>query len=197
LLAQARVPQTESGGYISTALDVPSGTRGVELALKSSDSGESLARKGVWGLGHATPLALSFPARRQHYLPFGGKLALTGVSAARTWRAGETARVALEFAGLQPIVLDYVVSVNVQGVPATDGPSDGVPAIGAMPTFKWVRGSRIGDTHLLPIRAGASGQGQLTVGLYDAFTSQSLPPLDERVARLGLPAVPVLDITIP
>jgi hypothetical protein len=79
----------------------------------------------------------------------------------------------------------------------TEGPDDGVPAIGAMPTFKWIRGSQVTDVHLIRVLAGASGEAELTLGVYDAFTTRDLPPLDERIARLQRAGVPLQRIVVP
>jgi hypothetical protein len=197
LLSQGRVPAAEAEGYVTTALDVPPGTQRLRLALREADGDTPVPQLGAWSVRTTRPVSLPRPRERQHYLPLGGKLALTGVRARQTWRAGQAERVALRFLALRPIVLDYVVSVGVQGGGATSGPSDGVPAIGAMPTFKWVRGSRIVDVHLIPVLPNASGQAVLSLGVYDAFTAQGLPPLDERIARLGLAGVPLAEVYIP
>jgi hypothetical protein len=194
--AQADTPATGRTGYVSIALDVPPGTRDLRLSLVDAQTGRPLARRGPWGLSLRAPLRLPALPAGQHYLPFGGKLALTGFQASSNWKAGKPARVALRFLGLQPIVLDYVVSVRVDGVQAMPGPSDSVPALGAIPTFKWIRGSCVNDVHLLETLPGATGQGQLVVGVYDAFTTEALMPLDERVARLGLAGVPLQPVTI-
>jgi hypothetical protein len=111
------------------------------------------------------------------------------------WQVGRDARVALRFVSQQPIVRDYVVSVGVSGPAVTDAPSDWVPALGAIPTFKWVRGSQVSDVHLIEVNAleldaltPAEAQHpmvEVSVGVYDAFTTAALPPLDERIARQG------------
>ena len=196
LVAQAAVPAVDPMGYLSVVLDVPPGTRDLRLSLVDAQTGRPLARSGPWGLPLRSLLRLPALPPGQHYLPFGGKLALTGFQASSTWAAGETARVALRFLGLRPIVLDYVVSVRVDGVQVTTGPSDGVPALGAIPTFKWIRGSYVDDVHLVETLPGVAGQGQLVAGVYDAFTTEALMPLDERIARLGLAGVPLQSVTV-
>ncbi len=200
-VAEATVPAAQQPGYLSVALDLPPGTRDLSLSLATADGGELLAQRGAWGLLRRAPLTLPLPRPRQHYLPFGGKLALTGIEASPAWQGGETARVTLRFLGLRPITLDYVVSVRVDGTGRVPGPSDSVPALGAIPTFKWIRGSRVDDVHLMQVLPaasgpGATGQGQLVVGLYDAFTAEALMPLDERIARLGLAGVPLQAVMI-
>jgi hypothetical protein len=184
------------GGYVTTVLDVPPATSDLRVALAPAEGQGTLPARGAWGISRATPITLPRPRSRQHYLPFGGKMALVDARAPDTWTVGQRERVALRFLGLRPIVLDYVVSVGTQGEIATDAPSDWVPALGAMPTFKWVRGSLVNDVHLIRVQGG-SGETELTLGVYDAFTSQALPPLDERIARQGRAGVLLGQIHVP
>jgi len=144
-----------------------------------------------WGIASSGLVALPRPTADPHYLPLGGSIALVGVEASPTWDAGERERVTLRFLSLRSIVDDTIVSVSATGpgMPLTQ--SDSVPALGAIPTFKWIRGSQVTDAHLLSVPAGARGEAELALGLYDAFTARALPPLDERIARLGLAGVPL------
>lgn len=178
-------------GYVTLALDVAPDADDLMLAV------DGYRARAAWGLTRSRPVALPRPAARQHYLPLGGKLALTGVDVQTRWQAGQQARVALTFLGLRPIVQDYVVSVAVHGESAQLPPSDWVPALGAIPTFKWVRGSQVTDVHLIDLPADASGQAEIALGIYDAFVNtHALSPLDERFTRLGRPTVPLQTITI-
>jgi hypothetical protein len=206
-IAQARVPgRSESpgqitggrtqGGYVTTVLDVPPGTSDLRIALSPSEGNGALPARGAWGIRKVAPIAMPRPESRQHYLPLGGKMALVDAQAQDTWTVGAQERIALRFLGLRPIVLDYVVSVGAQGEIATDAPSDWVPALGAMPTFKWIRGSLVNDVHLIRVEKG-SGEAELTLGVYDAFTSQALPPLDERIARQGRASVLLGQVYVP
>jgi len=79
------------------------------------------------------------------------------------------------------------VSVSVLGSRLTDGPSDSVPAMGAIPTFKWVRGSTVLDRHRLDVPPDAPpGPVNAWLLVYDHYTQAVLPPLDERLTALGL-----------
>ena len=201
LVAQRAVPSFEGSRgmgrrYLTTALDVPPQAGDLHVRLLAKDARIPLISRGMWGIRLDDPVSLPRLKPRQHYLPFGGKMALVGVDTSSPWIAGTGERIVVRFLGLQPIVRDYVVSVDVIGQRVTDSPSDGVPAMGAMPTFKWIRGSQVTDVHLFHIFAGASGQAELTVAVYDAFTISALPPLDERIARLGRAAVPLERISI-
>jgi hypothetical protein len=196
-IARRTVAGTDRRGYVTTAVDVPPVTSNLSLTLYELDTGVPIPRQGAWGATIQQTLALPRAGHSEHYLPLGGKMALIGVRANRVWPAGSTQRVALRFLSLKPIVRDYVISVAVQGDDIAPGPSDSVPALGAIPTFKWIRGSQITDVHLIETLAGSKGQAELTCGVYDAFTMLPLPPLDERVARLGLAGVPLGPVTVP
>jgi hypothetical protein len=191
-VAQHSVPAAEDRGYVTTVLDVPPGARDLRLRLLWPDTGAALTRRGPWGLALRSPATLPRPRTHQYYVPYGGKLALIDVRTRQVWRAGQRERIALSFLSLRPIVRDYVVSVQADGI----GASDGVPALGALPTFKWIRGSQIVDVHLLSTPADVSGEIVPMIIVYDAFTSETLAPLDERIARLGVVGVPTQEITV-
>jgi hypothetical protein len=106
-------------------------------------------------------------------------------------------RVALGFLGLRPMVDDYVVSVSLRGEGIAASQSDSVPATGAIPTFKWIRGVLVRDVHRLWLPAEAHGQAPLSLGVYDAFTGRPLPPLDERIARQGQAGVLLRQLQLP
>jgi hypothetical protein len=105
-------------------------------------------------------------------------------------------KVALQFIGLRSIIRDYVVSVDVRSDDGSRSISDGVPAIGAIPTFKWIRGSQVRDVHILNAPVGSSGNGEIALTVYDASTVRTLLPLDERIARQQRANVLVRQISI-
>jgi hypothetical protein len=195
----AASPGTEPG-YVTLALDAPANARELRIEVLSADGARAVPRRGAWGMSRAAPVRLPRPQSRQVYVPLGGKMTLVDARLGAPWQLGRKARVALRFVSQQPIVGDYVVSVGVQGPVLTDAPSDWVPALGAIPTFKWVRGSRVSDVHLIQValiqvepiqletrlpEGAAFPTVEVSVGVYDAFTTAALPPLDERIARLG------------
>lgn len=116
-------------------------------------------------------------------IPFGDAMALAATHVARrgdtlvvdlTWRAGAAYRS------------DYTVSVQARG----DGWStqdDGTPALGAIPTLKWLPGMRIRDRHRLALPAGLAPAApiRVSVGVYDAFTLEPLPVTDAEIVRQG------------
>jgi hypothetical protein len=92
----------------------------------------------------------------------------------------------LIFRGAMAITHDYTVSLSLDGEGgAWRAQHDGTPALGAIPTLKWIRGITVEDEHRLPLPPNASGIGVLRLTVYDAFTVQPLPVLDDRLARLG------------
>ena len=111
----------------------------------------------------------------ERFIPFADQIALMGSS---TSRVGDQLKVDLYWVANRPIMTDYVVSARVAGA-GFQAAHDGVPALGALPTLKWIRGSQITDRH--PIDLG-NYRGPLagTVLVYDSFTQQLLPALDER-----------------
>ena len=122
-------------------------------------------------------------------LPLGNALwLLTGYNLnGTTARPGDTISVDLRFLAARPITADYTVSVALVGPGYRwQTRSDGTPAGGAIPTLKWIAGSRISDTHRLTIPLDAApGTASLSLTVYDAFTQQVLPVLDRDLAAQG------------
>ncbi|MBI4770697.1 MAG: DUF2723 domain-containing protein [Chloroflexi bacterium] len=161
-------------GYLTTATDLPPD---LPITIASGSSRVSL------------PL----PSPSDRYLPLGGSLILTGV------RVRETAPgqfvVDLDWLSARPLAEDDIVGVSLVG----DGwraQSDGVPAGGAIPTLKWIRGSVIHDRHRLAAPLGATGPARLELAVYDHFTNRVMPILNPDVAALGA-TVPVGEVTLP
>ncbi|MCS6848429.1 MAG: DUF2723 domain-containing protein [Anaerolineae bacterium] len=110
----------------------------------------------------------------QRYIPYANQMALVGASA----HGGAALKVDLHWLAARPPVNDYIVSVRVEG----DGlyrTHDSVPALGAIPTLKWIRDSRVMDRH--PFDLGSyRGPLRASVVVYDSVNRLPLPPLDER-----------------
>ena len=84
---------------------------------------------------------------------------------------------------------DYAISVRLMGF-EEDGYhwawwdlDDGIPAMGAIPTLKWIEGSQVRSPHFLTVDEAAPPGQQIgaALNLYDAFTNRVLPILDERI----------------
>jgi len=139
----------------------------------------------------ATPVgafdAYSSDAPSDGAVPFGNAMSLLKSTIRRnprdltvdlTWRADP-------FASLS----DYTVSVQAAAADATwRAQHDGTPALGAIPTLKWLPGMIIRDRHrilLPPEAAGHVGPYTVTVGVYDAFSLEPLPVTDGELVRQG------------
>ena len=84
---------------------------------------------------------------------------------------------------------DYTVSVQAAAADASwRAQHDGTPALGAIPTLKWLPGMIIRDRHRIPLppeAAGHAGPYTVTVGVYDAFSLEPLPVTDGELVRQG------------
>ncbi|MBS1252274.1 MAG: hypothetical protein MAG451_01312 [Anaerolineales bacterium] len=177
-----RVPAAPAGTVLTVAVDVPPDTRELHLAL-SAGSGTVLPALGAWRLpilGTSVPLPKIEPGDR--YLGLGGEMALVGAD----WHAeGSEVVVDLAWVSLKPLVRDYTVSVQLLGESGWRAQHDGTPALGAIPTLKWVRGTRVVDRHRIELPEEAEGPAELQISVYDAFTQTPLGVLDDRFQRAG------------
>ena len=145
--------------------------------------------RGPWGV----PVTVwRFPRGEEsgHYVPLGEGIVWTGGTLnGMSPAAGDSLTLNQEFRSGRPINRDYVVSVRLIGL-EPDGfhwawwdLQDSVPAMGAIPTLKWVEGSVVRSPHRVTVAADAPAGQTLTgaLTLYDAFTNRPLPILDERI----------------
>lgn len=153
--------QTTTPEYLTLRFDVPQWKQ-LRLTLKSNTA--------------ALDMTLPDFTEGERYVPFGDQMALVGATA---WRAGDQIRADLEWLAARPITTDYIVSARVAGG-NTFMAHDSVPALGALPTLKWIRGSQVTDRHILRVVGDYAGDATGTVLVYDGFTQQPLPALDER-----------------
>jgi hypothetical protein len=139
------------------------------------------------------------------YVPLGQGIVWRGDNIAhnRSVQAGQTWSMDHAFVAIRPNTRDNVVSSTVIGFEddnvtwAWVAQDDGIPALGAIPTLKWIGGSEISDPRRVTIASEAYGGQRVTSALilYDAFTNQPLNILDEGISAAG-PAIPMGDITI-
>jgi hypothetical protein len=128
----------------------------------------------------------------QRYIPFGQGIVWSG----KTYhdddpQPGQELSLPQFFNSSRPIDRDLVVSARLVGF-EDDGfhwdwwdLDDSIPAMGAIPTLKWIRGSSIRDPHWLNVDEVA-WPGQVVrplLRLYDSFTGRELPLLDERISQ--------------
>ena len=170
---------------LALAPNAPPGTyRLVAGAYRPSAPGTRLAEVALTALEVAAPQA-SAVHQEPNALPLGSAMWLAGaeIVPAGPARTGDSVRVRLRFVAARPLTVDYAVSVSLVGPDFRwQVQSDGTPAGGAIPTLKWIAGSRVTDTHTLRIPADAApGPAVVYVVVYDSFTQQ---PLGEAV-RVG------------
>lgn len=155
---------------------------------------------GGWGwVRQSAPV----PMQNTFYVPFGQGIVWTGpLWQKEGFAVGESPLIWQYFHASWPLVRDTAVSIRLVGYEPdsqqwawADLDEDfGTPAMGGIPTLKWIAGSTIYDPHRFTIPATAT-PGQtvgLTLGLYDAFTYRPIPPLDEQFT----PATPWRRTTI-
>ena len=76
-----------------------------------------------------------------------------------------------------------LIGLNPDNTWAWQELDDGIPAMGAIPTLKWIAGSRVTDRHELTVPPDApAGRVIGTLIIYDAFTGRTLPLLDPRLS---------------
>jgi hypothetical protein len=110
-------------------------------------------------------------------------------------RPGDEVKVNLNLTAARPLLRDTVVSVQLtgNGWRVTD---DFVPALGAIPTLKWIAGSQVFDPHTLKVPENAApGPAQLSVILYDNFTQEPLALLDAELIKQGQ-AIPIGTVNV-
>jgi len=150
----AKASASASQRYLSLGIDIP-------------------PMRDIWiGFSHQR---LSAYVDGERYVPFGDQMALIASSSQRN---GSALKADLVWLAARPIVDDYIVSVRVAGGPVYLS-HDGVPALGDLPTLKWIRGSRVLDRHPFEL-GGYQGALKGSVVVYDSVTQLPLPPLDER-----------------
>ena len=163
LTPEQRLPpatQAATPEFLTFHFDVPQWKR-LHLVVKDQSSSHDLALPDF--------------VDGERYVAFGNQMALTG---AAIQLDGGQVRVDLRWLSARPITTDYIVSARVAG----DNlfvTHDSVPALGAIPTLKWIRGSEVTDRHVLDLGSHA-GSWIGTVLVYDGFTHLPLPALDER-----------------
>jgi len=146
---------------------------------------------GPWG--YKQQKASIFLDKPATYVPFGQGIAWIGRPGTDelSVEPGHELRLNQRFVASTPILRDFVVSMRLVGY-EDDGfhwswwdLDDGVPAMGAIPTLKWIAGSTVQDPHWLTVNQTAwPGQAiEPLLRLYDAFSGRPLPILDERITE--------------
>jgi hypothetical protein len=177
--------------YLSTVCDLPPGISSLGLRLLRSSDGSELSALGAWHLPNRNAVGLPRPPQNARFLSLGGEMALVGAHVDR----GDQVSVRLDLLALRSLTQDYTVSLRLRDAERQwQVQSDGTPAWGAIPTLKWIRGTRVTDVRRLHLPPGADPERlELEFLVYDAFTIAPLPPLDERLLSTG-PVVPLGEV---
>jgi hypothetical protein len=184
-LAATQLPLLPAGAYFTTAHDVTTAAERLAVEVQSAADGVPSAWLGPWRLPVGHRLSLPAPTAEARYIPLGGQMVVTGVEyPARV--EDSSLRIEVNFVAARAIIHDYTVSLSLAGEASLwHTQHDGTPALGAIPTLKWIRGTRVADEHTLLLPPLATGRATLRLTVYDAFTVKPLAVLDERLARLG------------
>jgi hypothetical protein len=147
---------------------------------------------GPWGILRENIIPDDNP--NSQYVPFGQGIVwhrsgTTGFPG--TASSGQRLTLRQPFYSSGPVMRDLVVSLRLVGY-EPDGfhwawwdLNDSVPAMGAIPTLKWINGSAVLDPHLVTVDENAP-PGQKIEGLlriYDAFNGRPVPILDDRIGQ--------------
>jgi hypothetical protein len=186
----AQLPAVPDGAYQTILFDLTEPVAG-GLKLSLAVAGRPLAIAGPWGLRRGSA-PLPRPAPDAVFIPLGEDIAVVG-AAARLAQPGGEALIEARLAGLRPLTSDYAISIRLTD---EDGRwlarHDWQPALGAIPTLKWIRGSQVVDRHMLPVPGdfvGISVRAELVA--YERFREAPLPSMDGRFGQAPLGAWPV------
>jgi hypothetical protein len=172
-------------GYVTEVRDDP-----------AADALELPPYRGAWGVPRTNwqlnrqPWLLSSSSFYNHYIPFAQGIIWTGETLpADVGTPGDSLTLDQYLQSARPLTSDLVVSVRLIGL-ESDGfhwdwwdLNDSIPALGAIPTLKWIAGSAVRSPHRVTVSPEAV-PGQAITGaltLYDAFTGRPLGILDERM----------------
>jgi len=185
-LAVSQLPLAQARKYCTTVHDLPAGAADLTLELHSVADEMPSALLGPWKLPVGHRVRLPTPSIDERYICLGGEMLLTRAEYPTSSADSQFLHTKMTFVAMKPIAHDYTVSVSLVGEGGQwQTQHDGTPALGGIPTLKWIRGITVRDEHELVLPPEAAGRGVLRLTVYDAFTMRSLPVLDERLARLG------------
>ncbi|MEM7116902.1 MAG: DUF2723 domain-containing protein [Chloroflexota bacterium] len=128
----------------------------------------------------------------KHYVPFAQGI-IWSQSPISTLQSQIDQSPNLQFHSSDPLTTDLVISTRLIGY-EEDGIhwawwelDDSIPAMGGIPTLKWITGSRVVSPHRMAFGETAVNGQKLatTLRLYDAFTNRPVPILDDRLAPIG------------
>jgi hypothetical protein len=184
--AVAPLPSIPAGAYQTVVVDVP-GVAEEPLWVSLAEEGEVKTATGPWGWPMRAA-RLPVPTADARFVPLGDEMAFVGAKV-HPAGPGETAVVDVTLVALRPLTGDDATSVRVMNGAGQWVAHDMQPALGAIPTLKWIRGSRVMDRHLLPLPEDfVGGEIRATLVAYENFRLTSLTAMDGRFDAIPLGA---------
>jgi len=195
LLAAAPMPHLARDETVLVDIDLPQSWHQrthvsiLELCLVSA-GGSILPQLGPWHRRIQSPLRLPSLRDNEWYIPLGGEMALVSwPEQDQEVRVGEKTWFYPQLTSVRPLTHDYSISLGLLGNQGYwEFKSDGTPALGMIPTLKWLSGWHVQDPRgvvIEPATPLGDAKAQVTFTVYDAFTLRPLHVLDERRVRLG------------
>jgi len=178
--ATADLPALPQGAYQTVAVDLPGTARGLLLLSLTDGAGQVRAAVGPWGWP-VRWVMLPVPPGDVRFVPLGDEMAVVGVQFSPA-APGTLMTVDVHLVGLRALTDDVATSVRLTDEAGRYlGAHDCQPALGTVPTLKWIGGSRVRDRHLIPIPADWTGGAvRATLVAYERFRMAPLLPLDDR-----------------
>lgn len=147
---------------------------------------------GPWGIERANVIPDRNPDKQ--YVPLGQGVVWrseAGDAFPATVAPGQQLTLRESFFSSRPVMRDLVVSVRLVGYEpdgflwAWEDLNDSIPALGAIPTLKWMNGSAVSDPHRVMVAENATpGQEvEALLRLYDAFSGRPVAILDSRIGQ--------------
>jgi hypothetical protein len=181
--AATRLAAVPEGAVQTVALDLQGAARGGLFLSLADAEGRVRRAAGPWGWP-VDEVRLPAPALDARFVPLGEEMALVGVTPRRAVQGG-IVPVDVTLVGLRPLTTDDGTSVRLVAGDGRVAVHDCQPALGAVPTLKWIRGSRVVDRHLLPV-GDDFGEARATFVAYERFRLTPLPPMDARFEQVPL-----------
>ncbi len=178
--ATADLPALPQGTYQTVAVDLPGTARGLLLLSLTDGAGQVRTAAGPWGWP-VRWVPLPVPPGDVRFVPLGDEMAVVGVRSSPA-APGAVMTVDVSLVGLRALTDDLATSVRLTDEAGRYlGAHDCQPALGTVPTLKWIGGSRVRDRHLIPIPADwTGGPVRATLVAYERFRMTPLLPLDDR-----------------
>ena len=181
----ALIPPLSASSYQTVIVDLPEPVDGPMWLRLVDDYGAPTRAAGPWGWP-VREIRLPGPEADARFVPLGDEMVVVGAK----FHALDSGQVAVDVTLMaqRPLTSDDATSVRLMDSEgrwlATD---DCQPALGAIPTLKWIRSSRVVDRHLLHIPDGfTGGEVRGTLVAYERFRMTPIPSMDGRFGEVPL-----------